>query len=164
MMRDYIKYWFIGGGLWGAVGLSACALAGGVNDVLADWEHTQQAVHELMHQETEKLLQQRRQRSFERSQSASEQGAQLSSAQTTEQCLFDCLHDTELLSLYGVGTDVYVQLRHDGQTYLFVPGQHQPLGHVDDSIELTLDQISGRCVKLQIAEKEIQQCLLPVQH
>jgi len=162
MMSNLIKYWLTGSGLWGAVGFSACVLAKGVNDVPTDWEHTQQAVHELMHQETERLLQQRRQQSSEGPQSGPEQGSQLSSAQTTE-CLFDCSHDTELLSLYGVGTDIYVQLRYAGQNYLFVPGQSRPLGPIDDAAGLTLQQVSGRCIKLQIDEKEIQQCLLPVQ-
>lgn len=159
MMRNYIKYGLIGGGLWGAVGLSACVLAGDVNAGSTDWEHTQQAVHELMRQETEKLLQQRRQQSSD----AATQGPQLGSELNAEQCLFGCQHDTELLSLYGVGTDIYVQLRHAGQTYLFVPGQHRPLGHAGDSAELMIEQISGRCVRLLVADKKTQQCLLPVQ-
>ncbi len=141
----------------GCLSLPLSVMAEEHSEVSKPWEQTQQAVHDLMHQETETL---RQQRQLSRDM-ASGHDTLLSATPTDEGCLFGCTHHLQLVSLYGVGADIYVELRHAGQTYLYAPGQRYPLGRGQDEAIPILKKISGRCVALQVEDQEIQQCLLP---
>lgn len=157
-MHNFIKYLSSAQGF--LMGLSLIALADGAFAVTAHtshpWEQTHQAVHELMHQEAEHLLQQQQKTAVEQ---ASQTG-HTEPIDTAQGCVFGCKPKVELLSLYGVGSEIFVQLRHEGREYLFAPGQKYPLG-TNEGVELILQKVSGRCVDLLVAKEEVQQCLLP---
>lgn len=147
-MRRFIKCMSFQMSLFGclSMGLISGAFA------QAPWEQTYQAVHELMQQETEYLMQNN---SNETIQSMGQQ-----TSAHAQECPFGCPHEIELLSLYGVGSEIYVQLRHQDKDYLFVPGQKHPLGALGAEF-IVLESVLGPCVELLVAQEKVQQCIVP---
>src|SRR5690625_6874294 len=128
MMHSYIRQLRRMMALLGCLSLTLSVMAEEHSEVSKPWEQTQQAVHDLMHQETETL---RQQRQLNRDM-ASGHDTLLSATPTEEGCLFGCTHHLQLVSLYGVGADIYVELRHAGQAYFFETGQRYHLCRGND--------------------------------
>src|SRR5690625_7076505 len=89
MMHSYIRQLRRMMAVLGCLSLPLSVMAEEHSEVSKPWEQTQQAVHDLMHQETETL---RQQRQLNRDM-ASGHDTLLSATPTDEGCLFGCTQE-----------------------------------------------------------------------
>ena len=71
--------------------------------------------------------------------------------------------DPELIlhAMYGVGKRVIAEVSFEGQLYLYLRGQHWPIGDQQGRSGLRLVSMSTNCVQLALQEEVFDACLLP---
>lgn len=69
--------------------------------------------------------------------------------------------DLVLHALYGVGQRLMAEVSFKGVGYLYLRGQHWPLGDQQGRSQLRLLDISSRCISLAHKEQHFDACVSP---
>lgn len=64
-----------------------------------------------------------------------------------------------LVGIYGVGKRLFAEVRSATRAYMFLSGEHLPLGHAASTDGYRLKELSGACVKLERDSRETVLCL-----
>lgn len=108
-------------------------------------------VHELLYLDTEQALRLAHERQrLSRAQSGSTKSLPASPLADDQ---------PQVQAIYGVGSQLYAQVLHRGQSMIFAKGLPRPVGASADQGSYRLLGITGRCVRLKVEQTEHTLCV-----